>query len=74
MMFLIARKRRCGGRGNPRLGAALGLLSALVMGAAFWIERHDGAHWPIALAGLVGGGFAVLAVLRVVALNRDGRP
>jgi hypothetical protein len=71
-MFLMARKRRCGRRRNPRLAAVLGAFSALMLLAAAWLERHDGAHWPIALAGFICIGLIALAVLRVVLVNRDG--
>ena len=70
MMFLIARKRGCSRR-NPMLGAILGLFSALMIGAAAVIERHDGEHWPIALAGILCVGLLALAVVRLVAQNRD---
>jgi len=71
MMFLIGRNRRCAGKRNPRLAAMLGLFSALMLLAASWIERHDGAHWPIALAAFVCSGFVGLALFRVFLSNRD---
>lgn len=72
MMFLIARKRRCTGRRNPLLAAVLGGSSALMFGAATLIERHDGEHWPIAVAAVICVALIGLAVLRLVALTRDG--
>lgn len=70
MMFLIGKKR-CSRR-NPRAAALLGLASATMLLVATLIQREDGAHWPIAVAGVVCIGLITLAVLRLVQQNRDG--
>jgi hypothetical protein len=70
MMFLVGRNRRCGHRRNAKLTAILGMLSALMLLAAAWIERHDGEHWPIAVAGVVGVALIGAALIRLAALGR----
>jgi hypothetical protein len=72
MMFLLARKRGCNRTRNPRLAALLGLASALIIGGATFLERHDGAHWPISIAVIVGGALIGFGVVRLVMLIRDG--
>jgi len=71
MMFLLARKRGCNRTRNPRLAAFLGLASALAIGGATILERHDGAHWPISIAAIVAGTLIGLGLLRLVMLIRD---
>jgi hypothetical protein len=72
MMFLIAPKGRCAGRRNPFFGAVLGLFSSFMIGASVFIGRHDGEHWPLAVAGIVCIGLIALALARFIALSRDG--
>ena len=71
MMHLIARKR-CGTRGNPRLAATLGALSAVMTGFGAYLAQHDAMRWPVALAIGIGilavGGLAI----RFVLISRDG--
>lgn len=72
MMFL-ARNRGCNGRKNPRLSAALGLLSAVMIGFGGYLSQHDDIRTPVALAV----GFGILAIgavlVRFVALRDADR-
>jgi len=70
MMFPI-RRRRCARR-NPRLAAALGLFSACMMGAAGFVQRYQGKHESLVIAGLVCALLVGLVVIRFAALDRDG--
>ncbi|MDV3458008.1 hypothetical protein RZN05_13515 [Sphingomonas sp. HF-S4] len=71
MMFPIGRKR-CGRR-NPQVATLLGLASATMFLVAALLHREHGAHWPIAVAGVVCVGLVAVALFRLAALNRDGR-
>jgi hypothetical protein len=73
MMMPIGRRRSCKGRSNPRLAALLGFLSGMMLLGATVIERHDGEHWPVAVAMVVAFGLIGLGLLRVFAVNRDNR-
>jgi hypothetical protein len=72
MMFLIGHRRGCNRARNPRLAVLLGLASALILGGAAVLERHDGAHWPISIAAIVGGALIGFGLIRLVMLVRDG--
>jgi hypothetical protein len=71
MMSLVGLKRRCGRR-NPRLAASLGLLSAMMLAGSAFLERYEGRHAPLILAGMVCILLVALALIRLVVLNRDG--
>ncbi|RYE02018.1 MAG: hypothetical protein EOP61_09630 [Sphingomonadales bacterium] len=70
MMHLIARKR-CAKR-NPRVSAALGLLSAVMIGFGAYLTQHEEIRTPVALAIGLGILAVGIAVIRFVAISRDG--
>lgn len=72
MMFLIGGKQRCARR-NPRVGAMLGLLSALMLGGAGYLQRYEGEHeWRI-LAAMLCFMLIGLGLIRFDARNQDDR-
>jgi len=70
MMFPIGYKRRCARR-NPKLAAMLGLFSTGMMGAAAFVQRYQGKHETLVIAGLVCVLLVGLVVIRFAALDRD---
>lgn len=73
MMHLFLRKRGCNGRGNRRISAAFGLLSAIMIGFGAYLGQHHEVRTPVALA--IGLGILVvgLVVVRFVALQGVGK-
>jgi hypothetical protein len=72
MMFPLGRKKRCARR-NPRLGALLGLLSALMIGGAGYLERYKGEHEWLILGAMICLMLVGLGLVRLVVLNQDER-
>ena len=72
MMFRFASKRRCV-RGDPRLAAMLGLLSALMLAGAAFLERYEGAHEWLILSVMISGLLIGLGLIRFITLDQDGR-